>query len=329
MSKFSIILPVKDGGHYVKECVNSILSQTLQHFNLVVLDNNSTDGTLEWLRSLHDSRIVIHESQRSLSIEENWARIKDVPKNEYITLIGHDDLLNADYLETMNALIEKHPEASLYQSHFEYINKDGHLIRNCLPMDEVQHGHEFIAAVLCRTIDSTGTGYVMRSTDYDRLEGIDPAFEKLLFADYALWINLTLLSYKATSIESTFKYRSHESVSRVTGTQKFVNAFIRFLNFIKTHSDKNESVKLVSQRYINNLLYFYCESLSHRLLKTPKNEREMLVSDFIRLCADYSTLFSATEPFEPEKKFRIRIARQLDSNMAGRELFQLAKKFLK
>jgi len=146
--KFSIILPVKNGGHYVKDCIASILSQSLHDFNLIVLDNRSTDGTLEWLHSLNDSRIVIHESAQPLSIEENWSRIKDIPKNEFITLIGHDDLLDPGYLETMNALIEKHPEASLYQAHFQYIDKDGLLIRDCLPMDEIQYGHEFLAFFL-------------------------------------------------------------------------------------------------------------------------------------------------------------------------------------
>ena len=326
--KFSIILPVKNGGQYIKDCVHSILSQSLPDFNLIILDNCSTDGTLDWLKSLNDSRIIIYESDRSLSIEENWSRIKDVPKNEFITLIGHDDLLNADYLETMNGLIKKHPQASLYQAHFQYINKDGFLIRNCLPMDEIQYGHEYLACFMCRTIDSTGTGYMMRSKDYDNLNGIDPSFEKLLFADYALWLDMTLLNYKATAPNVTFNYRSHKSVSRVTGTQKFVDAFEHFLLFIKMHAEKNDKIKNITERYGNVMLLFYCESLSHRLLKTPRKERELLVSDFIEICNKYSKLLSPSGNFEPEKKIRIRIAKQLDTTAMGRMLFRILNKIL-
>lgn len=327
--KFSIILPVRNGGEYVKDCVHSILSQSLQDFNLIILDNYSTDGTLEWLHSLRDSRIVIHESDKSLSIEENWSRIKGVPKNEFITLIGHDDLLNADYLETMKGLIEKHPSASLYQAHFQYIDKDGLLIRHCLPMDEIQYAHEFLGCVMCRTIDSTGTGYMMRSKDYDNLNGIDPSFKKLLFADYALWLDMTLLGYKATAPNVTFKYRAHKSVSRVTGTQKFVDSFEHFLIFIKGHAEKNDKIKMITERYGNVMLLFYCESLSHRLLKTPRKERKLLVSDFIEICNKYSKLLSPLENFEPGKKFRINIAKQLDKTAMGRELFSLINKVLK
>ena len=72
MAKFSIILPVKNGGEYVKECVNSILSQSLQDFNLIVLDNCSIDGTLEWLRSLEDVRIKIIPSHKLRIREQHY-----------------------------------------------------------------------------------------------------------------------------------------------------------------------------------------------------------------------------------------------------------------
>ena len=104
MGKFSIILPVKNGGEYLKLCVKSILGQTCQDFNLIILDNNSQDGSLQWISSLGDPRIVIHPSSKSLTIEENWGRIKNIAKNEYMTMIGHDDILHEFYLEEMDKL---------------------------------------------------------------------------------------------------------------------------------------------------------------------------------------------------------------------------------
>ena len=74
-SKFSIILPVRNGGEYVKECINSILAQSYMGFELLVFDNNSSDGTLEWLNSIDDKRVKVYPSATSLTIEENWGRI--------------------------------------------------------------------------------------------------------------------------------------------------------------------------------------------------------------------------------------------------------------
>ena len=111
MKKYSIILPVRNGGSYVRECVNSILAQTLDDFNCIILDNCSTDGTSEWIASLNDPRIISHRSDRSLTIVENWSRVRDVPKNEFMTMIGHDDILDPDYLAVMDKLIGKHPRS--------------------------------------------------------------------------------------------------------------------------------------------------------------------------------------------------------------------------
>lgn len=326
MPKFSIILPVKNGGHYVKECVRSILSQTLQNFNLIVLDNCSTDGTLEWLQSLNDSRIIIYESERSLSIEENWARIKSVPKSEFITLIGHDDILDENYLNIMNHLILKHPSASLYQSHFEYIDKNGLHLRNCKPMDEIQYAHEFLACYMCGLIDSTGTGYMMRSKDYDNLGGINPAYKKLIFADYALWIDMMLKSYKATAVEMAFKYRIHDSISKTTGGEEYQDAFENFLGFIISHSENNEQIKLITERYGQQMLMYFCEGLSHRILKTPRNQRKIEVKEFIEKCKSYAAILMPGQSFEPEKKLRINIAKILDGSSLGRYLFLIINK---
>ncbi len=95
--KFSVILPVRNGGEYVKECVSRILAQSFTDFDLLVLDNNSTDGTLEWIQSVSDNRIKVYPSQMPLSIEENWGRITSIPKNEVIKLNG-DNKISVSYI---------------------------------------------------------------------------------------------------------------------------------------------------------------------------------------------------------------------------------------
>ena len=107
-------MPVRNGWPYVVECVESILSQTYPHFELNVLDNQSTDGTLPWLKSLNDCRVHLSTSSSALSIEDSWARIKDIEKQDYMTLIGHDDILDSGFLATIKTLIARHPDAALY-----------------------------------------------------------------------------------------------------------------------------------------------------------------------------------------------------------------------
>lgn len=329
MKKFSIILPVRNGGEYVKQCVNSILSQTYPHFNLIVLDNASTDGTAEWFQSLTNPRIVLHSSVHSLSIEENWGRIVTVPKNEFMTCIGHDDILDPHYLEEMDRLIVRHPDASLYQTHYSFITGKGEFIKYCMPMDEIQYGHEFLACQLAQTMDSMGTGYMMRSKDYDELGGIPTDYPNLIFADYQLWVQLTLKNYKATTDKVCFSYRLHNSVSKLTDGEQYQIAFEKYVYFMSALSKEHEQVKNVIEKYGHGMLMYFCESLSHRLLKTPSAKRKTKVNEFIERCIGYASLLIPGQKFEPLSKFRIDIAGKLDSNMIGRSVFFIYKKLTK
>ena len=177
--RFSFILPVKNGGEYIKECVQSILAQTLQDFNLIILENKSTDGTAEWLQTLNDIRITVIPAETSLSIEENWARILSIPKNEFITITGHDDVFDTNYLQVINDLVDQYPAASLYQTHFRFIDAKGKIIRSCLKMDEKQNASDFLSSFLQRKIDVNGTGFMLRSKDYDKLGGIPCSYPNL------------------------------------------------------------------------------------------------------------------------------------------------------
>lgn len=326
MARYSIILPVKNGGNYVKDCVNSILAQTYTDFDLLVLDNNSTDGTLAWIQSISDQRIKVYPSATDLTMEENWGRIKNIPRNEFMTMIGHDDLLHSHYLKTMDDLIEKHPAASLYQSHFQYIGPTAEFLRFCLPMDEVQYGHEFLASHMMRIMDSMGTGYMMRTADYNQVSGMPVHYPNLIFADYELWVRLSCLNYKATTPEVCFSYRIHQNVSKTTNGEKYQQAFLHYVTFIKQFMKQNDAIRQVVRRYGNAMLLYYCEALSHRLLKSDLKTRKVRVADFIDQCKAAARDLGIEQSFKPDFVTRIWISRLIDQSFLTRFIFYMYKK---
>lgn len=328
MSRFSIILPVRNGGDYLKACVSSILNQTNRDFNLIVLDNHSTDGSLEWVSSLSDSRIIIHSSATSLTIEENWGRIKDVTKNEFMTMIGHDDILDRFYLEEMDKLIAKYPEATLYQTHFSYIDKDGEITRLCLPMDEIQQAFEFLACQMNSTIDSTGTGYMMRSKHFDELGGMPQNYPNLIFSDYHLWISLASKGFKATSQKECFQYREHLSVSRITNGEQYERAFGEYVKFMTGLKQRSEFDTVIN-RYGLKMLMHFCESLCHRVLKTPKNNRRIKVRDVVQNFNSYAKILIPGQSFMPLKKPGIRYAIFLDQSRVTRNAFNIVNRVIR
>ncbi len=324
--KYTIILLVRNGGEYVKLCINSILSQTIKNFNLIVLDNRSSDGTLEYLQSLSDDRIIIYPSSKPLSIEENWGRIAGVDTNEFITLIGHDDILYHGYLAEMERLINTHPKASLYQTHYTYINDKGRVIRKCKPMPEIQDGPEFLKSHLRYKIDVMGTGFMMRSADYKRLGGIPP-YPNLILADLELWLNLTNISFKATSPNTCFSYRVHQSTTFTTSNLQFQQGFERFVYFLALLKKQSVQYSGVIDKYGKEYLLYQCKALSHRLLQSPKNKSDGLsINILLEKFKLYADLLGCGTNFKSTTFPTIFIAKILDNNVIGRFIFLMLDK---
>jgi glycosyltransferase involved in cell wall biosynthesis len=327
MAKYSIILPVRNGGEYIKECIKSILTQTLHDFNLVILENFSTDGTKEWIETLNDERIIIIPADTPLSMQENWGRISTIPKNEFMTMIGADDILDPNYLEVMDTLITKHPDASLYQAHFRFINSDGKLTRNCKPMKEVETVRKFLESICDNQISIMGTGFMMRSSDYDALGGI-PMYPDLLFADFELWLELTRISYKATSPERTFSYRVHQqSTTSSSSYIKYAAGFKRLMMYFKKLKQNDSAVSEYITNNFTEFINYYCQGSAHKLLRTPVSKRDgVKVSDVLKSYKAFADELIPGNNYHPTKTFSIRLAKMIDSNFITRDLFLLFKK---
>ena len=184
-----------------------------------------------------------------------------------MTTIGHDDLLDADYLEIMRALVGAHPDAALYQAHFRLIDAAGRFVRRCQPMPERETAPEFLAARLGSPRDSFGTGYLMRSRDYDRVGGIPAAFQKLIHADDALWMRLMAGSWKATSPRELFSYRAHESASVAIDPAILLQTLEQYVEFLRGLGPEIPGVADALARYGPAFLAARSEELHLRLLR--------------------------------------------------------------
>jgi glycosyltransferase involved in cell wall biosynthesis len=310
----------------MKDCVNSILAQSYSDFQLIVLDNCSSDGSREWIDGLNDKRIVLYPSGTSLTIERNWNRIISIPKAEFMTMIGHDDLLEPDYLSVMDELIRAHPRASVYQTHFKYIDSRGALIRACKPMDETQSAEEFLAFFLCSMIDVMGTGFMMRSADYDAVGGIPPRYPNLLFADFELLIRLSAKNYKATSMKQCFSFRLHQSMTTTSSDIRFHQAYDVFIEYLKTL--KNEpGFRFVIERYALDFIRYYTKGMSHRLIRSPKSKREgKTVKLLLAQSKKYADDLVPGNDYNPRDALSVKLATAIDSNILLGTLFRTFRK---
>lgn len=233
--KFSIILPVRNGMPHIIDSVSSVLNQTYDNFELHILDNQSTDGTLEWCKSIDDARVKVSISENPLSIEDSWGRIADIDKCEFITMFAHDDILLPEFLKNIDNLINQYPNAKLYQTNGELIDIKGSIIRQCRPINEIETSSDYLQARFSGNRDVFGTGYVMRAEAYDSLGGI-PKFNKLSFADDALWLMLVDDGFKACCKLKSIQVRVHENSVSATNPGNwfgFLVAISQFAEFLE------------------------------------------------------------------------------------------------
>jgi glycosyltransferase involved in cell wall biosynthesis len=263
LTKFSVVLPVRNGWPYDQQCVDSILAQTYPHFDLIVLNNQSTDNTVSWLKSLTDSRIRLYDSSVPLSIVDSWARAVSVEKQEYMTLIGHDDMLDPGFLEVTKRLIDLYPNAKLYQTGSRFIDSGTRTIRRHRPVPERETPAQYLEGRFTYQRDIAGTGVIMRSADYDRLGGI-PHFERLFFADDALWLSLMEGGYKAYDPAELFAVRLHGKKESTTGPsawRSFLLGLNQFWAFLQSYVERDAEARSVVAKHAAGFMLRYHQNL--------------------------------------------------------------------
>ena len=97
----SILIPVYNREAIVGETINSAINQTYKNLEIIIVDNCSTDGTLELLKqyAAQDERIYIFQNQENIGPVRNWKRCIDEANGEYGKILFSDDVIESNFLE--------------------------------------------------------------------------------------------------------------------------------------------------------------------------------------------------------------------------------------
>lgn len=126
IENFSVIIPLYNKEREIKRAIRSVLAQTVKDFELIIIDDGSTDNGPARVQEFNDSRIkLISQKNRGVSAARNRGIAE--AKNELISFLDADDEWAADYLETIRRLREKYPDAGLYATNYHIITRQGYL----------------------------------------------------------------------------------------------------------------------------------------------------------------------------------------------------------
>ena len=140
--KISIIMPTLNVKTYIEQCLDSVVNQTLNDIEIIIVDAGSTDGTLEILRRYEsqDSRVtLLHSDKKSYGHQMNLGISH--AKGDYIGIVETDDYIAHDMFEKLY-LLSNNGSYDLIKSNFIYVNEDtgeifedGNLYKKKIPTD--------------------------------------------------------------------------------------------------------------------------------------------------------------------------------------------------
>jgi glycosyltransferase involved in cell wall biosynthesis len=205
----SIIMPVKNAEKYVRDSVQSILTQTYKNFEFIIIDDGSTDGTRKIIESIKDERIKFYKKESDGLIEQLNFGLNEA-KGEFVARMDADDTANPEKLEMQINYMLNNPDIQLVGTNFTFINEDGKpLMYKRLPEEhkDIEFMMPFIDSVLHSSIltykkvlvDSGGY-----NKDYFSAED-DELFLRLLSLGYKMH-NIQRSLYKYRLVERSFEY---------------------------------------------------------------------------------------------------------------------------
>jgi glycosyltransferase involved in cell wall biosynthesis len=211
MLTFSIGIPAFKI-RFLKECIDSILSQDYSNFELIIIDDCSPEPIGKIVAEYSDSRIKYYRNFKNNGAEnvvDNWNKCLENSTGDYFVLMGDDDKLESNYLQEFLNLISKYPDLDIYHCRSKIINEDS-IPFSITPINpEYEDVYDFILCCLKYYRQQYISDFVYKASTL-KLRG---GFYKLPLAwesDYlSAWIASTEKGIAHTN-NTVFNYRSNQ-----------------------------------------------------------------------------------------------------------------------
>lgn len=218
-NKISVVILTFNAQKFVEETIKSVLQQTYGIYELIILDDHSTDDTLEIIsRYKIYPNVYVISNNKNLGIARNINRAVSKVKGDWVLFLGHDDLLPEKHLEKMSKYLEEvvafvHCNAMLIDENGKEIGwaRDN--------KSQIEKTSNPLRCFITSNFISS-CGLVMNKKIFKSVQGWDEKFKN--YGEWLLWIKMAT-SGKIVYVTNTYgKYRKHES-STISEMKKISN----------------------------------------------------------------------------------------------------------
>lgn len=152
----SVIMPVYNSGKFLREAINSILNQTYKNIELIIIDDGSSDNSINIVKSYNSEKIKFYINEKNMGVSLTRNKALDLSKGKYIALMDSDDISPLDRIEKQVDFLEKNPDFGLIGGHYESFTEypfytKRKFRKHCLNHIENQVNLNFIGSIAAPT----------------------------------------------------------------------------------------------------------------------------------------------------------------------------------
>jgi glycosyltransferase involved in cell wall biosynthesis len=205
--RVSVVIPTYNGADYLGAAIDSVLRQTYEDFEIVVVDNASTDHTPALLNRYRDRRFRHWRNESNIGMVGNFNRGLDLARGEFVVFLGSDDVWGPQFLQNTVAHLDSHDDQVMVHTRAVWIDEMG---RDIGLMEDgwAERTPGPRALLHCFRYGFCFSAVLMRTALVRQAGGLSPAWKEI--SDCWLFLRLCLLGDVGYLAQPLVRYRLHK-----------------------------------------------------------------------------------------------------------------------
>lgn len=248
MKKISIVLPTYNGEKFIRESIESLLNQTYKNWELIIVNDCSTDNTLNIINEYaqKDSRIRIYNNEVNKRIAASLNVGFSQATGEYYTWTSDDNMFKPNAIEVLAKYLDENPEIDLVSSRYDVIDEEGNFVK-------ISDKHNKRTVLKLIRGCNVGASFMYRKEIAEKVGGYDT--DLFCAEDYDYWCRIATVGNILFTKESLYKYRVNSQ--SLSATKKHVSVSNAAIVNVKYAIPIMEKLKLTKKEQVETLIQFY------------------------------------------------------------------------
>ncbi len=285
-NRFSVVIPVFNKEKYIKETILSVFNQTYDNYEIIIINDASTDNSLKIIEEVISDKAVIINNKNNLGLSASRNIGFEASSDKFVAFLDGDDVWDKNFLKEINELIINFPKESIFGTYYKE-NYDGKILYPKININKKLLGTKFVVKNFfeanLRRLIITQSCLVFKKNIFDTVGLYNPEITFAEDIDFYIrcFQNFNLAySYQTYHMQRKMVHKSisnsktdnlnYPLLDKYLGVSDELNRFINFYNYCFCRRKKNEGSKKSMIYYRNKIRFRWIGFLKTIVLFLPE-----------------------------------------------------------